>query len=316
VFTDRANKEIILSTGSLDTPRILMHSGLGPASHLAEFNLPVLVDLPAIGQGLRDHPFSPITFLRDPSTNTRNAFFGSQEAMDAALAQWEKDNSGPWTRHGSQLMMGFLKSEATAASNEYKALPEDVKRFLSKPTIPHYELLAGCPLHMLAPGMTMDYSYVTILVFLMNAQSYGQVRLQSSDPDVPLLFDPNLLAHEYDRRVVIEALRAALDVTKHEAFAKDTLSTLMGPASESDEDLLEWFKNTCVTAWHMTGTVKMGKVGDPDAAVDTGFRVFGVEGLRVADMSVVPVLTNNHTQATAYVVGATAAEVLIKEYGL
>jgi choline dehydrogenase-like flavoprotein len=66
----------------------------------------------------------------------------------------------------------------------------------------------------------------------------------------------------------------------------------------------------------MTGTAKMGKVGDKDAAVDNGFRVFGVEGLRVADMSVVPVLTNNHTQATAYVVGATAAEVLIKEYGL
>ncbi|KAL3448271.1 hypothetical protein BJX65DRAFT_275379 [Aspergillus insuetus] len=312
----RAKKEIILSTGSLDTPRILMHSGLGPASHLAEFNLPVLVDIPAIGQGLRDHPFSPITFLRDPKTNTRNAFFGSQDAMDAALTQWQKDNSGPWTRYGAQLMMGFLKSEAATASSEYKALPEDVKRFLSKPTTPHFEIIAGCPLHMLAPGMTTDYSYTAVLVFLMNAQSYGEVKLQSSDPDVPLLFNPNLLAHEFDRRVVIEAMREALAITKHEAFAKDTLSTLMGPASESDEDLLEWFKNTCATAWHMTGTAKMGKVGEKDAAVDNRFRVNGVEGLRVADMSVVPLLTNNHTQATAYVVGATAAEVLIKEYGL
>jgi choline dehydrogenase-like flavoprotein len=212
-----------------------MHSGLGPAAHLAEFNLPVLVDIPAIGQGLRDHPFSPIAFLREPRTNTRNAFFGSQEAMDAALTQWEKNNSGPWTRYGAQLMMGFLKSEATTASEEYKALPEDVKRFLSKPTTPHFEVIAGCPLHMLAPGMTTDYSYTAVLVFLMIAQSYGEVKLQSSDPDVPLLFNPNLLAHEYDRRVVIEAMREALAITKHEAFAKDTLSTFMAPASESDE---------------------------------------------------------------------------------
>ncbi|KAB8067903.1 hypothetical protein BDV29DRAFT_199790 [Aspergillus leporis] len=300
----RAKKEIILSTGSLDTPRILMHSGLGPAAHLAEFNLPVLVDIPAIGQGLRDHPFSPIAFLREPRTNTRNAFFGSQEAMDAALTQWEKNNSGPWTRYGAQLMMGFLESEATTASEEYKALPEDVKRFLSKPTTPHFEVIAGCPLHMLAPGMTTDYSYTAVLVFLMIAQSYGEVKLQSSDPDVPLLFNPNLLAHEYDRRVVIEAMQEALAITKHEAFAKDTLSTFMAPASESDE--------ICSSGLR----IRMGKVGDKDAAVDNGFRVFGVEGLRVADMSVVPVLTNNHTQATAYVVGATAAEVLIKEYGL
>ncbi|KAL2818598.1 hypothetical protein BJX63DRAFT_419144 [Aspergillus granulosus] len=313
----RANKEVILSAGTLDSPRILMHSGLGPATHLEEFNLPVLVDIPAIGQGLRDHPFTSITFLRDPSTNDRNAFFGSQAAMDAAQKQWEVDNTGPWTRYGTQLMMGFLKSEAVVASEEYKALPDDVKAFLSKPTIPHYEVISNAPLHMLAPpGLMTDYSYVSVLVFLMNMQSYGEVKLQSSDPDVPLLFNPNLLAHEYDRRVIIEGTKEILAATKHEAFAKDTVSTLVGPASESDEDILEYFKNTCMTAWHMTGTVKMGKAGQKDAAVDRGFRVMGVEGLRVADMSVVPVLTNNHTQATAYAVGATCAEVLIKEYGL
>ncbi|KAL2849928.1 hypothetical protein BJY01DRAFT_210262 [Aspergillus pseudoustus] len=313
----RANKEIILSAGSLDNPRILMHSGLGPASHLEEFKLPVLVDIPAIGQGLRDHPFTAMTFARDPATNDRNAFFKSQPAMDAAQKQWETDSTGPWARHGAELMMGYLKSEAAVASPEYKRLPEEVKAFLSKPTIPHYELISNAPMHMLAPPeLFPDFSYVSVLVFLMNMQSVGEVKLQSSDPVVPLLFNPNLLAHEFDRRVIIEGMREVLIATKHEAFAKDTVSTLMGPASESDEDLLEYFKNTCVTAWHMTGTVKMGKAGQKDAAVDKRFRVLGVEGLRAADMSVVPVLTNNHTQATAYVVGATCAEVLIKEYGL
>ncbi|KAL4982218.1 hypothetical protein BDW68DRAFT_182760 [Aspergillus falconensis] len=311
-----ASKEVILSAGSLDTPRILMHSGIGPADHLKEFNIPVFKDIPCIGQGMRDHPFVPICFLRNPSTNNRNAFYGSQAAMDAAMKQWLVDGSGPWARHGAQLMMGWLKSDAVTKSAEFAALPEDVKAFLNKPTVPHYEISAGFPLHMLAPELTKDYSYVCLLAFLMNEQSVGEVRLQSSDPEVPLLFNANFLAHPYDRRVCIESVRELLAVTNHPAFAKDTVSMILGPKSEGDEDILEHWRNTVVSSWHMTGTVKMGKAGELDAAVDKSFKFMGVEGLRVADMSVVPVLANNHTQATAYVTGSTAADVLIKEYGL
>ncbi|KAL6230990.1 hypothetical protein BDW75DRAFT_221349 [Aspergillus navahoensis] len=311
-----ASKEVILSAGSLDTPRILMHSGIGPADHLTAFSIPVFKDVPCIGQGMRDHPFVPICFLRNPSTNNRNAFYGSQAAMDAAMKQWLVDGSGPWARHGAQLMMGWLKSDAVTQSAEFAALPEEVKTFLNKPTIPHYEISAGFPLHMLAPELTKDYSYVCLLAFLMNEQSVGEVRLQSSDPEVPLLFNANFLAHPYDRRVCIESVRELLAVTNHPAFAKDTVSMVLGPKSESDEDILEHWRNTVVSSWHMTGTVKMGKEGEQDAAVDKSFRLMGVDGLRVADMSVVPVLANNHTQATAYVTGATAADVLIKEYGL
>ncbi|RDW86937.1 GMC family oxidoreductase [Aspergillus mulundensis] len=311
-----ASKEVILSAGSLDTPRILMHSGIGPAAHLSEFNIPILKDVPCIGQGLRDHPFVPVCFLRNPSTNNRNAFYGSQSAMDAAMKQWLVDGSGPWAQRGAQLIMGWLKSETVSCSPEFAALPADVQAFLNKPTVPHYEISAGFPLHMLAPGLTSDYSYVCLLAFLMNEQSVGEVRLQSSDPEVPLLFNANFLAHPFDRRVCVESVRELLALTKHEAFAKDTVSMILGPASESDEDILEHWRSTIASSWHMTGTVKMGREGDKDAAVDGSFRVMGLQGLRVADMSVVPVLANNHTQATAYVTGATAADVLIQEYGL
>jgi choline dehydrogenase-like flavoprotein len=107
-----------------------------------------------------------------------------------------------------------------------------------------------------------------------------------------------------------------MDIAKHPAFAKDTVSTMVSPSSESDEDILEFWKNNLSSGWHMTGTVKMGKPGNAEAAIDSQFRVFGIEYLRVADMSVVPVLTNNHTQATAYVTGSTCADVLIQEYAL
>jgi len=92
----------------------------------------------------------------------------------------------------------------------------------------------------------------------------------------------------------------------------------MAPASDSDEDILEYWKANLFSVWHMAGTVKMGRQDNAgkEAAVDSRFRVFGIEKLRVADMSVVPVITNNHTQATAYVTGATCAEVLKAEYKL
>ncbi|KAL2832610.1 hypothetical protein BDW59DRAFT_181040 [Aspergillus cavernicola] len=314
-----ANKEVILCAGSLDTPRILMHSGIGPPAQLSAFNIPLLFPLPAIGQGLRDHPFAPLCLARAPNTNTRNAFYSNTTAMDTAMTQWQQDGTGPWSKHATQLVMGWLKSPGTLGSKEFANLDEETREFLTRPTIPHYEIASHFPIHMLVPGLITDYSYLCLAVFLMNGQSRGEVTLQSADPTVPLLFNPNLLSHPYDRRVCVEGYKELLAVTRHPSFAKDTVSTILGPASESDEDILAFWRDTVGTAWHMTGTVKMGKAGgeeEKDAAVDSSFRVFGVKGLRVADMSVVPVLTNNHTQATAYVVGGTCADVLIAEYGL
>jgi choline dehydrogenase-like flavoprotein len=313
---DFASKEVIISAGSLDSPKILMHSGIGPAAELTKFNIPVIHDLPAIGQGLKDHPCTPFLVARNPETNDRNAFYGNPEAMAAGMKQWEKDGTGPWTRYGGQIANGWFKSDRITASEEFKALPDQVQDFMNRETIPHYELICGVPVHLSVPQMFQDYSYKGLAVFLMNQQSIGEVRLQSSDPDVPLLFDPHFLEHPFDRRACIEMYKHLLELTDHPAFAKDTIATLMQPASRSDEDILQFVKNNVSSTFHMTGTVKMGKEGDESAAVDTSFRVFGIENLRVADMSVVPVLTNNHTQATAYVTGATCADVLIRDYGL
>ncbi|CEJ61626.1 hypothetical protein PMG11_10154 [Penicillium brasilianum] len=311
-----ASKEVIISAGSLDSPKILMHSGLGPAAELTKFKIPVIQDLPAVGQGLNDHPFTTLLVTRNPETNDRNAFFQSPEAMSAAMEQWNQDGTGPWSRYCSQLGGGWFKSDRISSSEEFKALPTEVQDFLNRETIPHYEFIIGLPLHMHVPQMFQDYSYVCIAVMLMNQQSRGEVRLQSSNPDDPLTFDPHFLEHPYDRRACIEMYRHLLELTEHPSFAKDTIATVIAPASKSDEDILQFWKDNVSPCWHMTGTVKMGQDASKDAAVDHTFRVFGVEGLRVADMSVVPVLTNNHTQATAYVTGATCADVLIKEYGL
>lgn len=293
-----------------------MHSGIGPAAELSKFDIPVVHDLPAIGQGLRDHFFAPLLLSRNPDTNDRNAFFQDKAAMADALKQWEADGTGPWAKYGCQIGSGWFKSDRITSSEEFKALPADVQDLMNRETIPQYELIAGFPIHLLYPQMFQDYSYTCLIVFLMNEQSVGEVRLQSSNPDDPLLFDPKCLEHPFDQRAAIEMYKHMLELSAHPSFAKDTVGTIMGPKSESDEDILQFWKENISSSWHMTGTVKMGKEEDKNAAVDSRFRVFGLENLRVADMSVVPVLTNNHTQATAYVTGATCADVLIREYGL
>ncbi|KAJ5198671.1 uncharacterized protein N7498_007788 [Penicillium cinerascens] len=181
------------------------------------FNIPVVHDLPAVGQGLRDHLFVPVAVTRNPETNDRNSFFKHQAAMASAMKQWETDNTGQWAR------------------------------------------------------------YLSLAMMLMNEQSVGEVRLQSSNPDDPLLFDPKFLEHSFDRRACIEIYKHLMEVMNHPSFAKDTVSTIQGPSSESDEDILEFWRNNLSSTWHMTGTAKM---------------------------------------ATAYVTSATAADVLIRDYGL
>ncbi|KAK4118341.1 GMC oxidoreductase [Parathielavia appendiculata] len=312
-----ASKQVILAAGALNTPRILMHSGIGPKEQLEQYNIPVVHDVPAIGQGLRDHAFCPLVYTRTEASTARHGFYGNQAAMDAALQEWKQHGTGPWTKFATTMGIGFFKLERLPSSDEFKSLPEEEQRYLNSETVPHYEIFTHFPIHWFLPGFrNEDLNYSCLLVFLYNAQGRGTVTLQSSDPNVPLLFDPKFLEHPFDRRSAIESLREVLRFTRTEAYAKDTVSTLAAPKSDSDEDLLEYWAQTIGSSWHMTGTVKMGKPGDADVAVDNDFRVVGVEGLRVADMSVVPVLPSCHVQAVAYITGAICAEKLVKDYGL
>ncbi|KAI1486370.1 hypothetical protein F5X96DRAFT_655330 [Biscogniauxia mediterranea] len=316
-----ASKEVVLSAGALNTPQILMHSGIGPRAQLEQFSIPVAVAQPAVGQGLRDHMFSPLVYRRREGSTARASFYGDPAAMEAALAQWRRDGTGPWSKFACEIGIGWYKLPGLEATAEFAALPPAERAFLSRPTVPHFEIATHFPIHWFIPGFPPeDLDCLCIVVFHYNAQARGQVTLQSADPDAPLRFDPCLLGTPFDRRVAVDAMREALKVTRHPDFARDTVGQIAGPAGDSDEELLEYWRQSVGSSWHMTGTAKMGKRGDPDAVVDADFRVLGLEGggggLRVADMSVVPVLPSCHIQAVAYVTGATCAEKLVREYGL
>ncbi|KAE8354687.1 hypothetical protein BDV28DRAFT_156034 [Aspergillus coremiiformis] len=253
-----ASNEVILSAGSLETPKILMHSGIGPADELRKFNISVIHDLPAVGQGLRDHIFAPLIVMRNPESNDRNSFYHDEVAMEAAMMGCRCHYGGDRTLSKTWVLGQVPKMTVN---------------------------LNTCP----------PAKWMLEILGIERKWLIRVGRLQSH-------LSNRLLVHQEHRQanvaVILEELR------KVSQFMKSSITCpWTGPVSFplfSDEDILQFWKNNLSSSWHMTGTVKMGRDGASDAAVDSRFRVFGVERLRVADMSAVPILTNNHTQATAY----------------
>ncbi|KIV84118.1 hypothetical protein PV11_06090 [Exophiala sideris] len=310
-----ADKEIILSCGSLDTPRVLMHSGIGPQDQLDSFKIPIVRANKNVGQHMKDHHHIALEHEQSDHCSERQKFYRDKQLHAAAKVQWEKDGTGPLAEFACAMGIGFLKLESLSKSPEFQALPEGQKRHLEKPTVPHYELLlnmAHIP-HFIDPENATAGS--TILVFVLNTQSVGSATLQSSNPKVPLKFDPNFFSHPYDRRVAVEATHEVLKIIGSPEFSKDVIAVQGAPASESEADILEYWKKNSGSTWHMMGTTRMGRNED-DAVVDKDFKVFGVQNLRVADAGVIPVVVNNHTQTTAYLVGLMAGDKLVAEYGL
>jgi choline dehydrogenase-like flavoprotein len=163
-----------------------MHSGIGPAKQLEEYNIPLVQDFPVIGQGLRDHCHIPLVYTRTPTSNDRRAFYGSQNAMADALEQWKKDGTGPWAKFACEMGIGWFKSDRLIASQEFKDLPASEQKYLMHETVPHYEIFTHFPVHWFVSGFPTDsVDYSCLLVFLCNAQTRGEVTLQSSDPNAP-----------------------------------------------------------------------------------------------------------------------------------
>ncbi|RVX72147.1 hypothetical protein B0A52_04745 [Exophiala mesophila] len=310
-----ADKEIILSAGSVDTPRLLLHSGIGPRDQLQEFNIPVVRHNGNVGQHLRDHLHAVFSYERAEHTGQRHKFYRSKELQAKARAQWEEDGTGPLAELGVVLGIGWSKHEAIYNSKEFQELPADKQQFLRDPTVPHSEfILNGLHLdHIVNPEGSR--AGTTVFLFLMNQQSAGEMRLTSADPSIPLKFFPNFFSHPYDRRAAVEATRDMLKVINSPEFQRDAVAVQKAPKSDSEEDILSFWRESSNTTWHMMGTARMG-LNEDEAVVNNEFKVFGVNRLRVVDLSVIPHAVNNHTQTTGYLAASIAADKLVSQYGL
>lgn len=309
-----AENELILSAGALDTPKLLMLSGVGPSAELAKHGISQIADLP-VGLGLQDHlHFSMVVEVQE-GTNLR-AKWSTPEFMAKATEQFKKDGTGPLSIIYNSAAVGFAKgSDSIYESQEFKDLPKDIQAYYKQPTVPSYEFVGLAPTAPL-PGFDPTKTYQTVMTFGMTPMSRGSITLRSANPADPPISDPNFLMHPWDRLVMLDAIKQTYKWLHHPLVSASITGALALPKSTSDEDLLEYIQNWGSSTWHMCSTAMMGKADSSTAVVTSDFKVKGFENLRIADLSVIPFVPNAHTVSTGYLIGETAAEKLIAEYGL
>lgn len=308
------SKDVILSAGAIDTPKLLMLSGIGPKPHLTMHAIPCIQDLP-VGIGLQDRPLSQITYKMKPGTFDRAKTFGDPENLQIATEQFKKDGTGPLASLYNSLQMAWLKgSDELYESKEFKELPAEVQDRLRASTVPLRELALWGPTGN--PEEDPKSDYLTMTFFLHSVMSRGTVQLASANPELPPLIDLNMLSDPFDRGNFIETAQLAYRIMESPQITSnfEIEGWFDAPVSCRPADIWEYLKKTTEAAWHASGSVKMGTPDDPEACVTSDFRVKGVDGLRVVDNSVTPFLMSCHTQSIAYFVGATAAEKIVREY--
>ena len=280
--TARARGEVLLCGGAVNSPKLLMLSGVGPAGHLAEHGIDVLVDAPRVGAGLQDHPIC-LPEWRTPGTRNLWEQVGP-EAMDL----WQREGRGPMASAGAEAG-GFARSRPGLAAPDLQ-----------------FGLLPGpAPGQDLAPP---DRRAVAAIVFAITPASRGRVALHSADPHDRPLIDPAYLAQEADLELLAAGVRQAREIAACRPLA-GLLAGESAPGEQVDGDALRtWVRRNLGTAFHPAGSCAMG--GDAAAVCDPELRVRGVAGLRVVDASVMPVLPRGNTNAPVIAIAERAADLI------
>jgi choline dehydrogenase-like flavoprotein len=289
--TLRAKKEVILSGGVIGSAQILMLSGIGPAAHLKEQGIGVRADLP-VGRNLHDHLFFPLTFLAPKAIHKGTAmhFFGGmiQEATvgDTWFARTVFEGAAfVKTKYGS----------GPAPDLQIHSLP------WSYPS-PNQDL-------PVRPTVDMRPA-LTVMPTLIYPKSRGEMRLASSDPTAAPLIDPKYLSDPQDTKLLMEGIRMVREIMLGEKMKGIVSGELHpGPDFSDTAALARELPNRICTVYHPVGTCRMGT--DSAAVVDPQLKVRGVEGLRVADASIMPSITGGNTNAPALMIGERCAEMIL-----
>jgi len=288
----RCKGEVILAAGSIGSVQTLLLSGVGPAAQLAEFNIPVVLDKPGVGENLQDHLQLRMIY-KVSGVKTLNEMYASlfgraQIALDYALRR-----RGPLTMAPSQLGL-FTRSDRNRerANIQYHVQPLSLDRF-------------GEPLHAF-PAFTASVANV-------QPTSRGHIRLKSPDPTDAPAIQPNYLSTDEDRRVAADSIRVTRNIVAQPALkAFQPVEYLPGEGIRDDDAaaLAKSAGDIGTTIFHPVGTAKMGLPSDPMAVVDERLRVFGIERLRVVDASVMPTITSGNTNSPTIMIAEKAATMM------
>ncbi|MCG2595548.1 GMC family oxidoreductase N-terminal domain-containing protein [Ramlibacter sp. XY19] len=282
-----AEREVILSAGSIGSPQILQLSGIGPAELLRSHGIPVVHDLPGVGENLQDHLQIRAVYKVD-GVATLNTLAGSWWGKARIGLEYALMRSGPMSMAPSQLGAFTRSSPDQPYPNiEYHVQPLSLDAF-------------GEPLH--------GFNAFTASVCNLNPTSRGWVRIRSNKfSDAPAIA-PNYLSTDEDRKVAADSLRVTRRIASQPALAKfKPQEWKPGPQYQSDEDLARLAGDIATTIFHPVGTTKMGADGDPLAVLDAKMRVRGIAGLRVVDAGAMPTITSGNTNSPTLMMAEKAA---------
>ncbi|MDX6231094.1 MAG: choline dehydrogenase [Nocardioidaceae bacterium] len=277
-----ARREVLLSGGAINSPQILMLSGIGPSAHLGEHSITTKVDLAGVGEGMQDHPYTPMVW------HTRGTTDVTELLSARALLSWKARGRGP------------LSSNLASSGGFFRTRDDLVAPDIQAMVVP-----TGLIGDTIVDPTTRRFTALTVLV---DSKSRGSVRLRSANPE----WHPAIEAAYYDDPADLESMLAGARLMM-EICEQGPLSDLIDrpfelPTNPSDEQLLEHIRQYTGTTFHPTSTCAMG-TGD-DAVVDTDLRVRGVDGLRVVDASVMPAVPRGNTNAPTIMVAEKAADLI------
>ncbi|MDQ1759660.1 choline dehydrogenase [Achromobacter xylosoxidans] len=288
----RARREVIVSCGAINTPKLLQLSGLGPADLLRQHNIDVVCDLPGVGENLSDH-YSVRVVARVKNSQTMNQLVKGL-SLAGQISRWMMKRPSIMALSPS-LLHYFWKSTPDLA------LPDLQGVFTPASYKEGYV------------GMLDDFPGMTAGVWQHRPESRGQVRIRSADPLQDPVILANYLENERDQMTLVRGIRLARQLLRSQALSQYFDSEVLpGPLCESDSELLDFARRYGVSSYHVNGTARMGQVDDKYAVVDPQLRVHGVGNLRVIDSSVMPAMPSANICAATMMIGNKAAD-LIKQ---
>ena len=284
----RAGREIILSSGAIGSPKLLMQSGIGPADHLKSVGVTPVHDLPGVGSNMQDH---------------LDLFVIAECTGEHTYDNYAKPHRSLWA--GIQYVL-FRKGPVASSLFETGGF------WYADPTAdyPDIQFHLGLGSGIEAGVEKLNNTGVTLNSAFLRPRSRGTVRLNSANPADHPLIDPNYWADPYDKQMSIKGLRIAREIMRRDALKSYVMrEVLPGPSLESDDELFDYACRSAKTDHHPVGTCRMGH--DEMAVVTPDLRLRGIEGLRVCDASIMPRVPSSNTNAPTIMVGEKGADMIL-----
>ncbi len=282
----RAEREVIVTAGALNSPKVLLLSGIGPAAHLREVGVNVVHDLPGVGQNLHDH-LDIFMMYNVKGVHSYDINKKPHRQLWAGM-QYLAYRNGPVT---GTIVEGGAFCWADKS--------------VSEPDL-QYHFLAGTGVEEVNND-TSHGNGCTLNGYFLHTRSRGSVTLKSADPTAPPIIDPNFLAEPYDMDRTVDCVKVGQDIMSQPSIAKFVVNEFLpGPNCRTKADYETYCRERARSGYHPVGTCKMGK--DDMAVVDPQLRVRGLDGLRVADSSIMPRLVSGNTNAPSIMIGERASD--------